>query len=120
MSTPLPGQKVRGSHSGAPVMALLDLLGRSWAMGVVWILAKQGPCGFSELQRRCESISPSVLSTRLKDLQTTRLITQIDGEYTLTQHGRELFGLIEPLGSWACDWAQDLTDTRHADRPPRR
>ena len=31
---PKPGQPVRGSRSGAPIMALFDLLGRRWAMGV--------------------------------------------------------------------------------------
>ena len=28
--TPKPGRPVRGSRSGVPVMALLDLLGRRW------------------------------------------------------------------------------------------
>ena len=44
---PLPGSPVRGSRSGAPVMALLDLLGRRWAMGVLWTLCEGGPATFS-------------------------------------------------------------------------
>ena len=63
MSIPSPGKSVRGSESGVPVMALFDLLGRSWAMGVVWQLQK-GPATFRELQQRCESISPSTLNKR--------------------------------------------------------
>jgi len=52
-------------------MAIFDLLGRRWAMGVVWQLS-DGPRSFSELQSRCDSISPTILSTRLKDLAEAR------------------------------------------------
>ena len=47
------------------MMALLDLLGRRWALGVVWQLCQGGPCTFRELQNRCETISPAVLNARL-------------------------------------------------------
>ena len=38
----LPGQPVRGSASGRPIMALLDLLGRRWALRILWEL-RDGP-----------------------------------------------------------------------------
>jgi DNA-binding HxlR family transcriptional regulator len=38
-------------------MALLDLLGRRWALGVLWNLSKGGPCTFRELQERCEGVA---------------------------------------------------------------
>jgi DNA-binding HxlR family transcriptional regulator len=38
-------------------MALFDLLGRTWAMGVLWQM-QDGPHTFRELQEKCESISP--------------------------------------------------------------
>ena len=118
MAIPTPGRQVRGSRSGVPVMALLDLLGRSWAMGILWILAEHGPCGFSDLQRRCETISPGVLSTRLKELTTAHLLEQDETGYALSAHGRELFALIEPLGTWAREWARHLTGSRFPDRRP--
>ncbi|MEI7035687.1 helix-turn-helix domain-containing protein [Fulvimonas yonginensis] len=101
-------------------MALLDLLGRSWAMGIIWVLAEHGPCGFAELQRRCETISPGVLSTRLKELLATRLLAQEGSDYALSKRGRQLFGLIEPLGTWARDWAHDLTGSRYPDQARKR
>ena len=51
MATPRPGRRVRGSETGRPIMALLDLLGRRWALRVGWEL-RNGPLGFRELQRR--------------------------------------------------------------------
>src|SRR3546814_3778710 len=54
---PKPGQPVRGSRSGAPIMALFDLLGRRWAMGVLWTLSEGGAMTFRELQERCATRS---------------------------------------------------------------
>src|SRR5918999_3277976 len=44
--TPKPGRPVRGSRTGVPVMALPDLLGRRWTLGVLWNLSNGGPCTF--------------------------------------------------------------------------
>ncbi|MEM9647179.1 MAG: helix-turn-helix domain-containing protein [Bacteroidota bacterium] len=107
MSLPIPGQPVRGSKSGAPVMALLDLLGRSWAMGIIWHLYS-GPSTFRRLQEYCESISPTTLNKRLKELRDCHLIERTVDGYALTQHGKELYELIEPLGLWAKVWAKNF------------
>ncbi|HUI71032.1 MAG TPA: hypothetical protein VL354_10975 [Spirochaetia bacterium] len=48
VAIPKPGRPVRGSTTGAPIMAL-DLLGRRWAMGILWNLAG-GPSTFRALQ----------------------------------------------------------------------
>ena len=44
---------VRGSRSGRPIMALLDLLGRRWTLRVLWEL-RADALGFRELQARCD------------------------------------------------------------------
>lgn len=104
MSLPIPGQPVRGSRSGQPIMALFDLLGRNWAMGIIWNLNK-GPCTFRELQNRCETVSPTTLNKRLKELAQAFIITRTLEGYTLTTQGQELFHLLEPVGKWAKGWA---------------
>ena len=43
----LPGRPVRGSTSGRPLMAALDLFGRRWMLRVMWEL-RDGPAGFRE------------------------------------------------------------------------
>jgi DNA-binding HxlR family transcriptional regulator len=101
----VPGKPVRGSRSGVPIMALLDLLGRSWAMGILWGLRK-GPLTFRGLQEYCESLSPTTLNVRLKELAHAGLIEKSSEGYQLTKMGKELFGLIKPLGSWAKKWAK--------------
>ena len=71
---PKPGQPVRGSRSGSPIMALFDLLGRRWAMGVLWTTNEHGPLTFRSLQEKCETISPAVLNQRIKELRAAGLL----------------------------------------------
>jgi DNA-binding HxlR family transcriptional regulator len=87
-------------------MALFDLLGRRWAMGVLWKLCKEGPCTFRVLQGLCDSMSPSVLNARLKDLREAGLIEHAAKGYQATASGRELYALLCPLGTWAKGWSE--------------
>lgn len=109
MAIPKPGKPVRGSKSGAPIMALFDLLGRRWAMGIVWNLSR-GPSTFRALQEACASkagpVSPSILNTRIKDLQDAALVERTLEGYALTDLGKGLFELIEPLDPWSRKWAK--------------
>ena len=107
MSIPIPGQPVRGSQSGTPIMAIFDLLGRRWAMGIIWNLSR-GQATFRELQAACESISPSILNKRLKELREAGLIERALEGYQLTHQGTELFGLLKPFGVWAVKWAKEM------------
>ena len=104
---PMPGQPVRGSKTGKPIMALLDLLGRTWALGIIWHLSK-GSCSFRQLQDYCESISPTLLNTRLKELKATALIINDGNGYQLTELGHSLFTLIAPMGEWSLEWQRQL------------
>ncbi len=107
MPIPIPGKPVRGSKSGAPVMALFDLMGRRWAMGIIWQLSDGCLC-FSELQKKCTTISPTILSSRIKDLTEARLIERTVDGYQLTPLGMDLFNILKPLEDWAADWAKQF------------
>jgi DNA-binding HxlR family transcriptional regulator len=107
---PMPGRPVRGSRSGYPIMALFDLLGRSWSMGVLWTLCRAGPATFRELQERCESISPTVLNVRLKELREAQLIERSDEGYRATRLGEQLYEKLTPLKAWSESWARKLRE----------
>ena len=108
MPIPTPGKPVRGSRSGEPIMAVFDLLGRRWAMGIVWNL-KQGACTFRDLQARCETISPSILNRRLKELREAQLIVRCNDGYCLTPLGGQLYELLVPLSKWSRNWASEIS-----------
>lgn len=102
-----PGSPVKGSKTGEPIMALFDLIGRRWSMGILWNLAKQDRT-FRDLQASCDSASPTVLNTRLKELRAVGLVEKTANGYSLTANGRELFEKLEPLGEWAKSWTKTL------------
>jgi len=106
MTIPTPGKPVRGSKTGVPIMALFDLLGRTWAMGVLWQL-QDGPYTFRELQKKCESISPTILNSRIKDLREADIAERTLDGYQLTERGKGLVTIIRPFGDWSRRWAKE-------------
>lgn len=103
--TPLPGRPVRGSATGRPIMALLDLLGRRWALRVIWELTQGPGPTFRELQERCDGISSSVLSQRLAELTEAGVVHRAERGYALTTEGEDLSKDLMRLERWANAWA---------------
>ncbi len=104
--TARPGRRVRGSHSGRPIMLALDLLGRRWALRVMWEL-RSGPRTFRALRDACDAISPTVLNTRLGELREAGLVDSTEDGYALTPHGRGLGRALAPLQRWSEKWASE-------------
>ncbi len=103
--TPRPGKNVRGSRTGRPVMALLDLLGRRGTLRLLWELRDGHPQSFRLLRASADGISPSVLNTRLKELRDARMVERAEGGYVLTAGALELVRHLKPLNRWAEAWA---------------
>lgn len=96
---------VRGSRTGRPVMALLDLLGRRWTLRVLWEL-RDGPLTSRALRSACDEISPTVLQARLSELRQAGLVDHEAGRgYGLTSLGEELLAAFAPLYGFAERWA---------------
>ena len=87
-------------------MAALDLLGRRWALRVLWELRDGNPLSFRELRDRCDKMSTSVLNQRLAELRDAGLIESGEGGYHLTKQGLQLKKALDPLDQWAKRWAR--------------
>jgi DNA-binding HxlR family transcriptional regulator len=100
--------------------AILDLLGRRWALRVLWEL-RDDPATFQALHGRCDSMSTSVLSTRLNELREAGLVQRDEaGRYALTAHGRTLLEQLSWVDDWSRQWARAVEDVARArDRPSR-
>src|ERR1700755_300432 len=105
--TPRPGKPVRGSKTGRAGMALFDLLGRRWALRVIWELRDGRRLRFRALGEGCGT-PPTVLNTRLAELRETNIVALGEDGYGLTQQGERLLKLLLPLHAWAEDWAKTL------------
>ncbi|CAN5183796.1 winged helix-turn-helix transcriptional regulator [soil metagenome] len=101
-------RRVRGSTTGRPIMALLDLLGRRWVLRLVWELREE-PKRFREIQD-ATGASPTIVNARLTDLRAAKLVElDLDSGYRLTALGRELLQLFLPLHIWSEKWAKAAT-----------
>jgi DNA-binding HxlR family transcriptional regulator len=82
------------------VEGVLDLLGRRWALRLVWEL-RRSTLSFSDLRERT-GISPSVLSARLGELSAAGVLERAVGRrYQLSGPGRELARILYELNRWA-------------------
>jgi DNA-binding HxlR family transcriptional regulator len=102
-----PGNPVRGSTTGRPLMVLLDAFGQRWTLRILWEL-RDGALTFRQLQSRCEELSPTILNRRLKDLREMKLIENSPEGYALSDWGRKFGKPLAQLDVLASEWAGDV------------
>lgn len=96
-----------------PLALGAELLCRRWTVLIVSRLL--GGCHtFNEIHAGIPRISPSLLSTRLSELEhygivrRTKLRNKNRHRYDLTAAGRDLGGVIEQIAVWGQHWARDM------------
>ena len=102
-----------GFEPGCPQRALLDHITSKW--GVLLLAAlSEGPHRWSDLRRRATGISEKMLAQTLKTLEADGLVhrdahpvipPRVD--YSLTERGQDLAGLLVPLLAWVTDHVED-------------
>jgi DNA-binding HxlR family transcriptional regulator len=111
MPKPSSGGKtsgVRGSQSGRPIMALLDLLGRRWTLRIIWEL-RDGALTSRALRTACDEASPTVIQSRLSELRGAGFVELLPGDgYALTALGNELRENFRPLYRFADRWSEHV------------
>jgi DNA-binding HxlR family transcriptional regulator len=86
-------------------MVLLDLLGRRWALRILWEL-RDCRLNFRDLLDLLEGNS-GALNTRIKELRHAGIVDHLDGHgYGLTPEGKRLLESMMPLHHWAERWVK--------------
>lgn len=96
-----------------PIALACEIVTERWTP----LLLRELLCGstrFNQLKRGLPTMSPSLLSRRLRELEEHGIVTRAsDGasvEYRLTPAGEDLRPIIESLGHWGKKWVErDLT-----------
>ena len=102
---------VRGSRTGRPIMALLDLLGRRWTLRILWEL-HESTLTSRALREACDDASPTVLQARLAELRDAGFVELASASgYRLTEWGKELLGTFLPLHKFADRWSGSRTNS---------
>jgi len=98
---------VRGSRTGRPIMALLDLLGRRWTLRIIWELREDRALTSRALRTACDEASPTIMQARLSELREAGFVELVAGDgYRLTARGKELSENFQPLSRFAERWAK--------------
>ena len=90
-----------------PIMALLELLGRRWALRILWEL-RDGPLTSRALRVAAGDLSPTVLQARVNELRQACIVALGVSGYHLTPLGVALLEAFAPLYSFADRWATEV------------
>jgi DNA-binding HxlR family transcriptional regulator len=110
---------VRSYDQYCSIARALDVIGDRWTLLIVRELLLQGPCRFTDLKNGLPGVATNMLSSRLKELEETGLITRYDAPppvatalYELTQDGADLEPVLKQIGLWGL---RRMTDDRAED-----
>jgi DNA-binding HxlR family transcriptional regulator len=99
--------------SVCPIANAARLLGDRWTLVILRDLSEQ-PMRFSALEESSGGISPRTLADRLRQMESSGLITRESFreipprvEYTLTPKGRATLPVIEALRGFGENWLTD-------------
>lgn len=103
-------------RQGCTVQRTVEYLGRKWTLLILLELYKGGGTRrFTELKDSLDSITPKILSARLKELEDEGLVSKsvntssfpIRSDYSLTDSGTEVIEIIKDIKDWALKWRVD-------------
>ncbi len=105
--------KSSGSYGQyCPLALAAELLCRRWTILIISRLI-DGCTTFNEIHQGVPRISPSLLSTRLAELEHAGIVTRTKRKntrghiYQVTQAGQDLEDIITNLAVWGQHWARD-------------
>lgn len=107
--------------TACPIGAVVDVLFSRWTTPILWSLNEFGCQRFGELQRRIPTITPKVLTQRLRQLERDGLVMRTHHaevpprvEYEISALGYSLGDLFAHLTGWG------LTNLAEVERARQR
>lgn len=115
-------------EQACPIAPVVDIVFSRWTTPILWALNEFGRQRFVELQRRISTITPKVLTQRLRQLERDGLVVRTYHpevpprvEYEISDLGRSLAPLFAHLAEWANANLDKVDRARHAyDNAPTR
>jgi DNA-binding HxlR family transcriptional regulator len=105
-------------EQACPIAPVVDLVFSRWTTPILWTLNEYGRQRFGELERRITTITPKVLTQRLRQLERDGLVTRTYHpevpprvEYEITPLAQTLSPIFESLATWTPN-LQKVTQAR--------
>jgi len=110
-----------------PIAPVVDIVFSRWTTPILWALHRFGRQRFVELERRLTTITPKVLTQRLRQLERDGLVARTYHaeipprvEYEITELGASLGPLFAHLADWAEAHLGAVENSRDAYDTARR
>lgn len=110
-----------GYKQFCPLSMAAEILCTRWTMVLLRELVA-GSTRFNDLRRGVPKMSPTLLSQRLKELETAGIVERkaVPGEkgifeYRLTEAGKDLRPLVEAMGFWGQKWVESSLSLKNLD-----
>ncbi|MCG0287584.1 helix-turn-helix domain-containing protein [Streptomyces sp. PSAA01] len=105
-------------EQACPIAPVVDIVFSRWTTPILWTLHEHGRQRFVELQRRIGTITPKVLTQRLRQLERDGLVRRTYHpevpprvEYEISELGGSLGPLFATLATWS---AENLPEVERA------
>lgn len=102
-------------RSSCPIASTLDLVGDKWSLLIIRDMLVKHKKTFKEISNSDEKIAPSILSARLKLLESYKLITKTkipenkkENIYLLTEKGVDLAPIIIEFSLWGDTYMREF------------
>ncbi|MDD3218990.1 MAG: helix-turn-helix domain-containing protein [Lachnospiraceae bacterium] len=101
-----------------PYVTSQKVLTGKWSMYILYLLSREAPIRFNELQRKMPvEMTHTTLSRQLKTLENEGLIERIEYsqippkvEYSLTDIGKKFEKVLDVLGEWGEEYIDYMND----------
>ena len=109
-------------RSGCPISSALDVVGDKWSLLIIRDMLVKHKKTFKEISNSDEKIAPSILSARLKLLESYKLIfkTKVpdnkkENIYLLTEKGIRLTPIIIEFSLWGNSNMREFNEIDHIE-----
>jgi DNA-binding HxlR family transcriptional regulator len=107
-------------EQACPIAPVVDIVFSRWTTPILWSLNEYGRQRFVELERRISTITPKVMTQRLRQLERDGLVVRTYHpevpprvEYEISDLGRSLAPLFAHLADWATTNLDKVERARH-------
>lgn len=115
-------------EQACPIAPVVDIVFSRWTTPILWTLNEYGRQRFVQLERSITTITPKVLTQRLRQLERDGLVVRTYHpevpprvEYEISDLGRSLAPLFATLAEWSVNLDKVEQARREYDgRPDRR
>jgi DNA-binding HxlR family transcriptional regulator len=106
-------------QEACPIAPVVDIVFSRWTTPILWALQLHGRQRFVELERRLSTITPKVLTQRLRQLERDGLVLRTYHpevpprvEYEISELGRSLAPVFAALTEWSAAHLHEVERAR--------